>query len=635
MPERTSEALSWHWWELVALGALVLLVGLLAAAPISCSDFFWHLQYGRVMLTEGAIPRTDLFSAVHPDAPYVQPQWLWELGAALVERAAGLGGIRFAQALVLAGSFVLLLVMARRFTGRRVHGWFITAIALVLFVDRFRPRPDALTLGFVAASLPLLVEPEQGTLRKRAIYAAILALLWGNIHGGASVLLVLSLGALLAGALLGAGDRKRSLGLFAVVSLGVIASPTMIPGLIHWFTLIGPQIETGNEEWMPTYRLLQQGVTPMTLLIVALPCLIAVAYVVEQVRSMQSARERLGEWLLCGGYLVLSQHAIRNVVLCIVPLLFVLRRRPHASGPGRLLPAFLSMALVAVLVDDVVWGAYGGPARAAALMREPLRPDVYPEEAADFLAEARIEGGIFNEGAWGGYLIARTHPRNHVFVDTRQNLTPEMWRVFLATRSAMERSAALEHAFRRWGVELAVFRAPTFPLLRAPSGWQLLYRAGDQEVFQHLGGAHAATNLERTRRYLDTHGQAGVALDLAAVRAGSARWLARPEQRRTLHEAEARAKAATDSERAAGLVALGELHYRAGLYADAQRNFAQAAVFAPLPTKQLYFAALSSYGAGDLEHARQLVGQLERRDLNELSRRQLERLALLRAQLQH
>jgi hypothetical protein len=564
----------------------------------------------------------------------VQPQWLWELLAALVERATGLAGIRVAQVLLLAGSFGLLLVLARRFTGSRAHGWLVTVVALVLFVDRFRPRPDALTLGFVAASLPLLVEPERGTLRQRAIHVAILAVLWGNIHGGASVLLVLSLGALLAGALLGGGDRRRAAALFAVGSLGVIASPTMIPGLIHWFSLIGPQIETGNEEWMPTYRLLQQGVSPMSLLIVGLPCVIAVAYLVEQLRSVRAFRERLGEWLLCGGYLLLSQHAIRNVFLCSVPLLFVLRRHPPASVLARHVPVLVSIVLVGVVIEDVVWGAYGGPARAAALMREPLRPDVYPEDAADFLVEAGIEGGIFNEGAWGGYLIARTYPQNHVFVDTRQNLTPEMWQVFLATRSATERTAALEHAFRRWGVELAVFRAPTFPLLRAPKGWQLLYRAGDQEVFQRAGGAHETRNFERTRRYLDAHGQAGVAMDLAAVRAGSARWLARPAQRRTLHEAQARAKASSDGERAAGLVALGELHYRAGLYADAQRHFAQAAVFAPLPTRQLYFAALSSYGAGDVDHARTLVGELVRRDLGALTRRQLERLALLRAALQ-
>jgi hypothetical protein len=347
------------------------------------------------------------------------------------------------------------------------------------------------------------------------------------------------------------------------------------------------------------------------------------------------AGERATEWFLCGGYLVLSHHAVRNVCLCILPLVFMARRalgtpRNHATTVAIALAGF---TFVAAVVHDVFIAGYGGLARASALVREDLLPDSYPEDAAGFIADAGIEGGLFNEGKWGGYLIARAWPRIHVFVDTRQNLTLEMWRVFLATLSAVERPRALDFAFERWGVELALFRAPTFPLLRAPQRYRLLYRAGDQELYQRVDGAHAAQNFARAERYLRARGvRPDEPLSEAAVRIGAERWLAQPEQKRALAQAKSGLRAPDAAVRGQASAALGELYYRAGLYHEAVRAF-QAQPPAQRSTRSLYFAAFSSYAASDLEQAAQLVRSLELRDLSALTRRQLERLAMLRAAL--
>ncbi len=635
-----------------ALGVLVLLalVGLHAAAPISCTDFFWHLKLGEIIASEGSIPRTDMFSAVHPDSSYVQPQWLWEWWAALVYALGGLKGVRIAQALVLVASFAGLYFTVRRATARISAAFFVSLLGFTLFEDRFRARPDAMTLGFVVLSLPILL----GLIsqkRARLLYTFALMVLWANVHGGASVLLLLSLLALSTGSVIDhltgyAQDARarEQLQLLLVASVGFFCSPTLLQGLAHWAALIGPQIQTGNEEWMPTYTALRQGVTPATVLIATAPSLVSVAYSWEQIRWTRAHGRKAsaaGEWLLCVGYLVLSQQAIRNVFLCIVPIIFMLRRRsqdgdsrPSESQRGRrwLNPALAAAAAFVGLITlhDVVQRSYGGIAHAQSIFEYDLLPDTYPEEATDFLQGAGIQGGIFNHGPWGGYLIHRGWPQTHVFVDTRQNLTPDMWRVYMATLSLQTRDAALDQAWRRWGVDLVMLRGPTFALGLPPAHWQLLYKAGDQEVYQHRGGRHARDNERRAREWLNAHGgRLNEDLTESATRVGAATWLANPFHKQQLEQALAGTRSTNAQIRRQAQVRVGEIYYRAGLLPLALEAFAQAERSGPVAPRTVYLDAFCSFASGDHARSRSKLHVLRSQDLSSLSRRQKERLIIL------
>lgn len=630
-------------WEAAWVLGWLLVVGLHAAAPISCTDFFWHLKLGQIIAREGRIPSTDMFSAVRPDAAYIQPQWLWEWLAAHVYAAWDFAGIRVTQSAVLVASFAALYAIVRKLTGRASAASLIGWIAFMLFEDRFRARPDAMTLGFVALSLPILFSDSARPTRGTLLYTFALALLWANMHGGASVLLLLSLGALAVGALLdarltptGASRVRSSLWLLGVAALGLCGSPTLVRGLSHWASLIGAQIQTGNEEWMPTYTALRQAVTPCTILIAAGPSLVMIAYVWEQVRWHRThgrAPGAIGEWLLCAGYLVLSQQAIRNVFLCIVPLVFMLRRKRESTTTW-LAPALLVGAgLIAVItLEDVVTRSYGGLDNARDLFTYDLAPDVYPEEAADFLEAAQIEGGIFNDGKSGGYLSFRAWPRTHVFADSRQNFSPEMWQLYLATLSIQTRAAALEAAFRRWGVELVMLRGPTFALGRPPASYQLLYKAGDQEIYQHVAGAHARQNLQRARTFLIAHGaRPDEDLTSAATRIGAERFLSGRFQARKLARAQAQAESSNIEARADAQVQIGETYYRAGLYQEALAALGEAHRLGKITPRAIYVDAFCSYAVGDLSRVRTRLAQLNAFGAGALSRRQEERVVLLQA----
>jgi hypothetical protein len=639
--------------ETAALCVLLALVALYAASPIFAVDFFWHLKLGELIRDTGSIPRTDLFSAVHPDRPYVQFNWLWELIAAWIVSGFGLGGMRVAQAVLIAASYAVLYRAARRAFEMRTLAFAFSALAVILFEDRFQVRPGALVLGFVALMLPLLLDPLVRARRSTPWLVLLMAVAWSNLHGGESVLLVLSLGAVLAGELAHLvvlqrqdAQPKRASVLLALAVLGLVLSPTLVDGIRHWITAVGPQIQSGNEEWLPSYTMLKNGWRPAYILIGLGPSMIALVYAVEQtlrVRTLGRAAIDVREWLLCAGYLALAHQAVRNCFLCLLPLAFMLQR--YAQGlrsseharrrrNARWVAAMLAAVLLGISFEDAVLYGYGSFERARALFASNLAPATYPEHTTRFMREAGIEGGILNDGRWGGYLSWLLWPRCGTFVDSRHDLTPEMWPIFLESHAPLQRAPMLELGFARYGTELTAFRAPTFPTHVPSPGWQLIFKAGEEEIFQHERGAHAAQNFERVRRWLSAHGEQVAAdappsaLGAASTRIGARAWLAAPMQQLRIRGAEqaiAREDAAT---RARGLREKGALQWQAGLYADATHTLEAALAIEPENAGARYHTALAYFAQGDAPRSRAQLPVLLRLQ-QQLSPLRRGRMALL------
>ncbi len=654
--------------EALAASALLCLAALLAAHPIFSVDFHWHLKLGDVIRSTGAIPETDLFSAVHPDAPYVQFNWLWDATVSWLHERTGLLGVRIAQTLALTASFGMLYFVARLFVGPASFALLLTAAGLLLFEDRFRARPDALTLGFIVSMFPLLLGNYRGASAKHHVFVFVLGLLWSNIHGGASLLLVLSVGALLTGAI---GERlwlkrvdaplTQTGTLLLAAGFGVALSPTLVPGMVHWMTAVQPQIQIGNEEWQPSYTMLFRDPSPAMMLVALGPTVVALLYVIEQLRRVRRgglAAVDLPEWLLAGGYLILAHHAVRNSFLCILPLAFMLRRMAPRSGErilGRPPPsasdappprnatsgAYGLAALLAVMTfHDGVLVGYGGMARAADLMSHHLVPDTYPTHAARFVSEAGIEGGINNDGRWGGYLIHAAWPRCGVLIDTRHHLKGAMWDVFKLSHDVATRPLGLELGMRRYGLELAVFRGPTFPLIVPAEGWVLLFKAGDQEVYQHVDGTHAAQNMARAHAWLVDNGaqdvsppQTGSEYAETVTRLGALMWMKGPLQQERLQLAMARLADGDERARARGYRGRARLMLQAGDYRAALSDYRQAMELDAGNPRAVVGTALSALALGQPEVARDALSRMSRLPRAALSADERRRLSLLEARL--
>jgi hypothetical protein len=520
------------------------LIALLGARPIFAVDLFWHLKIGEVIAATGAIPDTDMFSAIHPESPWIQFQWLWEWIASEITSLGGLTALRASQAASLTLGFGALYAIVRRREGAAAAA-LIVALALLFLGDRFRIRPDGMNiLGFIAA-LPILLGGWRREGRSTLVGAALLGAIWSNLHGGGSLLLVVMTGAIATGALAecvhqpsegSRATRNRALWICLAATAGVLSNPILLEGLVHFTGIFSAATERiPNPEWNATWSFLAEGSHPHHFGVALLPTVIAIAWGVERARALRRGEWRagdLGEAILAAGLLFIAHYWVRTAFLAIVPALFLIRR-------GRALGWFSPRALIALslLITGLtlhyqIERGRGGIAHTIEMTAFDLEPTVFPEHAADVLVDAKIEGGIFNEGKWGGYLIWRTWPACRVFFDTRHNLTDPLWDLLVRSLHPSERPAALKTAFTEHELELAVFKGPVFPLLRPPPEWILLFKAGPEEVYQHRDGPHASTNLERAGRWLESQESAGDEKDASMAsriaRIGGRQWLSAP-----------------------------------------------------------------------------------------------------------
>ena len=426
--------------EIPVSGGLAVRLAFLAVVTATCVrrigtyDIWWHLSYGRWMLEHRAIPRTDAFSFTVPGVERTNPEWLFQLFAEVLWRLGGTTALVLAKtALVLALAWGVLRFVERQ---ARLSPGAAAVIVLPFFLAgrwRFVERPELLTYAFTALLAATLLRRRRETPGLgQLLWIPGLFALWANVHAGiivgAGVLGAFTVGRALEGSLGHLRVAPPELGrptagqgaILLLTSLGVsLLNPF---GVAVWkvpFELaVFHQTVANNLEWEPP-RWPVHGLFFATLGI-------ALAMVLSRRRRLDPAA--LLPFLLLT---LLALRYVRNLGLfgCLAPLLLaaaLAERRGVAAFAGPLetvLGRVRSSVVAGVLILLALALALGDRPFPAGTSIEPRR---LPVAAVDFLETHRPPGKIFNEHAWGGYLLWRTFPPHQVFLDGRDDLYADL-----------------------------------------------------------------------------------------------------------------------------------------------------------------------------------------------------------------
>lgn len=161
----------------VVVGAFVLS---LSWFKLSGVDLGYHLAYGRHFLETGRIVERDPFLLPGNAEPFVNANWGSQIIMALVERAAGAGGLVVLRIGLIACIFACMAAAIRR-SG---CGWTAVAIAWLLAClgayERFTLRPELFSYAILAALFALLAG--RGLPPRTVAAVAALQCLWVNLH---------------------------------------------------------------------------------------------------------------------------------------------------------------------------------------------------------------------------------------------------------------------------------------------------------------------------------------------------------------------------------------------------------------------------------------------------------------------
>ena len=169
------------WPHQIALGLVLVLIGLFALRQVSSPDIGFHLRAGNYILSGNGWPQNDPFTYTVTDHAYIDTSWGYQVLLALVERISGAPGM-----ILLHVALVLAVFSLVALTTRMVPGEIRLLIPLLLLggvaaEPRLEVRPELLSFTFLALVLYLLHRHAEG-LRSPLWLLPPIFLSWTNSH---------------------------------------------------------------------------------------------------------------------------------------------------------------------------------------------------------------------------------------------------------------------------------------------------------------------------------------------------------------------------------------------------------------------------------------------------------------------
>ena len=404
--------------------------------PFYDNDFFWHLKTGEWIWQQGKLPTGDVFSHTTPGVltPAITftltSYWLSQVILYLAYLCHGMSGIVVVRFLV---SGILFYTMLYRQRGERlIDTSLMLLFALMILNFYLLERPQ--TASFVCFGLMLaILDRMRGalptppvedrfspTLRNSLALSAVM-LVWSNAHGGylvgqATILLIIFMESIkflhVRFKPLSPASFRR-LGIVCLCGLFTsLANPNTYKALLFMLQTRSDNTSTQIQEFasMPeAYSTFHSPVLIIYFAIMALTVLLILTH-----RKKVDITEIV---LLCflGFFAFIHIRYAAFFAIAVIPLVGqLLSDTPLITRwARRILPAIAIMMAIITVRGEFSTNV------ATAWQGAWVNDQLFPEKAADFIIANHLQGNMFNDYDWGGYLIWRLAPEGKVFSDGR------------------------------------------------------------------------------------------------------------------------------------------------------------------------------------------------------------------------
>lgn len=226
--------------------------GLLAFLPSEMSPDGWYAFLGGDLIVHHGLPSHDALTVWGNGRRWVDQQWLAQLAYYGLYALGGLRLALLANAVIVVASFAWTVRLSSRGGAPRDVLYVSVLGAIALGLSSSALRPQTLVLPLFVAVTWLLVEDARSPSR-RVFWTIPLLVLWANLHGTATLGVLLVLLAVVADAWPRRAPTRRT-GLLAVLApVSLFASPYAphLPGYYRT-VLFNGEFAKYLPDWMPT-----------------------------------------------------------------------------------------------------------------------------------------------------------------------------------------------------------------------------------------------------------------------------------------------------------------------------------------------------------------------------------------------
>jgi hypothetical protein len=569
-----------------------LLAAIYSLRRMADTDLWAHLKCGEYLFLHNTILKTHYFNCSWPDFPYVNHSWLFQAIIYFLDRISGEPGLIALQVLLVIVAFCILSRTLRLYTGSLTIISLVLSLGILASAHRFSLRPQHFTYIFFAFFL-FSLHQYQRKITIHAWFLPLLMMVWVNLHAE-SLWGMLLPGVFLVAEYLkskGRGQVDRSAFKKLLLIYGLIVAAALINPFtyrtVFWPLFVMKEQFAGVEEILPP--------TSTRYLF------FWVYFVLFLFSSVLNFRKIDPTWALISlVFAVVAWTANRGIphfVFASAPLIAgnlqaLMERAGSRIGDHGFLKRgaklVLLTALVALMVSVVTSPLY--------LRKFDNVP--YPEGALDFLKAEGISGNVFNEHAWGGYMIWHSYPTLKPYIDGRF-FHQRFYDEFYPTLSGQP---GWDAVFAKYNISIAILgysptdRSRLSDRLLADTRWRLVYWDDVSLVYVRTSGLageaqHLSTGLliDPDRQLLADEWNSPA----AALRKASAR-------------AESNLRSAGRSYKAA--IVSANLLFSLKEYQRALARYQEAEKYIDKPNAWIYYKeALSSRQIGDLVLTKQYV----------------------------
>ena len=499
------------WFRLPAISSgFTFLIGLTyfffdRLQPISHTDVWGHLSYGRLLWETGALPSTEPLMPLSHGVPFVNSAWLSQLIAYAGYLVVGKAAITFLFAFCVAAG---MGVLTRRIYSCTNSAMFaLGGFALTLWVEYQQlgiQRPQIVGFLFFAILLSTLLQREWSN--KNWFVVPVMFALWANMHGS----FVVGLGLLGCFAIGRGVDLVRRTGkaasllrdnklrrLVLLTELGAVAALLNPYGLSLYAEVLSfgsnPNLQS-IVEWKTLHIGLAQGRAA------------AVAgLILFMVYRVSPRRVSTAEVLTLAIFGAAALWTSRMLVWwgplagCFAAIHAGAAWRKWQGGEASPEPAsraslwtIVTMGIVFIFfelshVGTVTLAMAAGKDIEKVTDRVPVSR-LTPTAAAEYLKEHPPEGLVFCTYEWGDYLMWAGPRDLKVFVASHCHLVPEdVWNDYMGI---IEMRGSWLAMLKRYGINTVVideeYREPMVMRLHEDEEWKLLFRQDGQAIFERV-----------------------------------------------------------------------------------------------------------------------------------------------------
>lgn len=384
-------------------------------------DLGRHLKNGEMVLQGNFdVLKTNFYSYVQPNSPFVNDHWLSGVIFYLLYRAFGFSGLIIFTAAFFLFAFSLLFWIATQ----KADFWLVAALSIptiLILRERTDVRPEIFSYLFIAIFLYFLFSLEECCEKNRVFWLIPLQFLWVNLHTFFIVGPMLVMGFLAEKVILNYRDlRENALIKKLVMLLGALIvvsfiNPNGVAGVLRPFFRL-----TGYRVWVTEDQALMHilSIKPVEdiSVIIFTPLVLFLAF--SFIFGFRKKQRPIFYGLASIGTIAASFSIVRTLPLfglIFLPAISENFNRIFITIKYRI-KKFLAPALMTALAGFIFFGVQGKISK----YDEPgLGLTPRSNDAAIFFKEQGLRGPIFNDAAIGSYLIWHFFPEERVFFDNR------------------------------------------------------------------------------------------------------------------------------------------------------------------------------------------------------------------------